>query len=380
MKSLCIIFFIVLGLASCATPSANVPTTNYQDKDAIRREHYKYGMNYAKERDKKIHSTFYKIIKNTGPELCDRKIRPALGFDHGVRRPRRSWWQLQSAEEKQEDEDLKELNPNSEDNSLYVRFVIPGSAADKAGLKEHDRIVSIFGVSAPNESNVSKEFTELLDKNLTNSMLGFPVEVEVSRRGQIQLIRINPDDVCPYKLKIDKTMHEINAYSDGEDVFLTEEIIDYLDDENDLAAVLSHELAHNTLGHTASKQMNFAIGAVAGAVVDFVAETDGSATMIGAEIGANAYSKDFENEADYVSAYYMARSGYDYKQMRNLEKKLSARNKSSLYVDGITHPKPQERYALLTETAKEIDMKKSFKEELVPDFKMRNSHLEDKRD
>lgn len=378
--SLLISAFFMLSITACATPSANLPATNYYDKEAIRRDHKQYGMNYAKERDKRIQSVFYQIVKNTGPELCNRKLHPGLGFGHGVRRPRLSWWQSLNAEQKAEEEDLKELSPRAEDNTIYVRYVIPGSAADKAGLKEHDRILSVFGLAVPNGNNVRTHFQKMLDKNLTNSQLGLPVEMEVARRGKTIRLSIEPDEICPYQLLIDKSSHEVNAYSDGENVYLTEEIIDYLQEDIDLAAVLSHELAHNTLGHSNSKQINLAIGAVAGAIIDTIADTEGTATLIGAGLGADAYSKEFESEADYVSVYYMARSGFDYKSMRNLHKKLAARNPSSLYIDGITHPKPQERYALFTETAKEIDLKNSFKQELLPDFKTRNSYLEEKRD
>lgn len=371
---------VIIFLVSCAAPSTDLPSTAHLDKASIRREHIGYGINYAKERDKKIQSTFYQIIKNTGSELCDRKLRPGLGFDYGVRRPRLSWWQFLSAEQKQEEKDLQELNPTAEDNSIYVRFVIPGSAADKAGLQEHDQILSIFGISAPGGNGVADKFQEILDKNLTSNFIGMPVEMEVSRKGKVISLTINPDEICPYSLVIDKSTHQVNAFSDGEKVYLTEEIIDYLPEQNDLAAVLSHELAHNTMGHIDSQQLNQTVGVIAGAVFDVLADTDGSGMLIGMELGGNAYSKDFENEADYVSAYYMARAGYDYKAMRDLYKKLAARDMGSIYVDGVTHPKPQERYALLYETAQEIDLKKNFNEDLLPDFKARNSHLEDKRD
>lgn len=370
----------VFALVSCAAPTANLPSTNFQDKEAIRRDHILYGLNYAKQRDNRIQNIHYRIIKNTGSELCDRKLRPALGFDYAVHRPQLSWWQTLSSEQKQADEDLKEINPTAEDNSIYVRYVVSGSAADKAGLKEGDRILSVFGVSVPGGNGVRTKFKELMDENLKPEFINMPVEIEISRQGKIMTLTLTPDEVCPYPLLIDKSSHMVNAFSDGDRIYLTEEIIDYLQDDNDLAGVLSHELAHNTLGHIESQQINMAVGAFAGAVLDVLADTDGSASLIGTELGANAYSVDFEKEADYVSAYYMVRAGYDYKRLRALQKKLAARDMSSVYSEGITHPQPQERYALLTETAAEIDLKKNFKEELLPDFKTRNSHLEDKRD
>lgn len=368
-------------LSSCATPTANLPSTSWVDQDKVRQDHYKYARNYAIKRDKKIQTIFYNLKKNTGEELCDRKLKPGLGFDVGVYLPKKHWWQITSKETKEEEEDLKALNYFAEDNVIYVRYVIPNSAADKAGLKPMDKIVSIFGVAAPNVADAKKEFQEILDDNLTSQNLGMPVEIEIERKGKLKTLTLNPDNVCPYDLKIDKQYKDINAYADGEDVYMTEAIIDYMQNDLELAAVMAHELAHNTLGHPEAGQLNAAVGALIGGVIDGLANNPTNvATNAGSNIGSKIYSKDFEFEADYLSVYYVARAGYDYKQMSQMQKKLAARSKNSIYFSTDTHPKPQERSALLLEAAKEIDLKKSFKEPLVPDFAKRNSNLEDKKD
>ncbi len=76
----------------------------------------------------------------------------------------------------------------------------------------------------------------------------------------------------------------------------------------------------------------------------------------------------------------MARAGYDYKKMYKTEIKLSDKDRYNLYANPTTHPTPQVRNALLKETAREIDMKKAFKDDLVPDFKRPNQYLLHKRD
>lgn len=374
-----LLILLGLGVSSCAAPTAHTPSTSYYDNKKIRQSHLKYEMSYQKKRDKRIQSVFYKVKATTGEELCDRKLRPDLGIGYGVyKRKSNSIWATQ--QDKQEDEDMFEMMPYARDDTIYVRFIVPGSAADKAGIKENDAIVAIFGAATPLGTDNLDKFNEVLEKNLSNANLEMPIDLVIDREGKQISLQITPDKVCPYDLVIDKSYHGINAYSDGEKVALSEEIIDYLTEDNDLAGVLSHELAHNTLGHSSSKSINAATGAVVGAVVDAFLDTDGAATAAGLDLGSQMYSKDFESEADYVSVYYMARSGYNYKTVGALQKKLAARDKASLYADGITHPQPQNRYALLKETAHEIDMKKSFSEEILPDFKVRNSHLQDKRD
>ena len=369
-------------LSSCATPTANLPSTMWYDKTEMRKQHYEYAQNYAVERDKKINTIFYNLKKNTGEELCDRKLKPDLGFDVGVYLPKKHWWQFTvSQEAREEEEDIKNLNYFDDENVIYVRYVIKGSAADKAGIKPMDRIVTIFGIAAPNTTDAKEDYEEILKENLTSSTVGMPVEVLVERKGKLKNITIKPDTVCPYNLKIVKDDPDINAYADGEDVYLTQPMIDYMQGEMELAAVLAHELAHNTLGHSESKELNATIGAIAGGILDGLANNPGGSTAnMGAELGRKVYSKDFEFEADYLSVYYVARAGYDYKQMSVMQKKLAARYKDIIYFSTDTHPKPQERSALMLEAAKEIDMKKAFKEPLLPDFAKRNSHLEDKTD
>lgn len=369
-------------LYGCATPTANLPSTTWYDKAQMRKEHYEFAQNYVVERDKKINTIFYNLKKNTGEELCDKKLKPGLGFDVGVYRPKKHWWQFTvSKEAREEEEDIKNLNYFDEENVIYVRYVIPGSAADKAGLKPMDKIVTIFGIAAPNTADAKEDYEEILEDNLTSSTLGQPIEIQIERKGQLKTVTLKPDNVCPYDLKIDKTMTDINAYADGKDVYLSESIIDYMHGDTEMAAVMAHELAHNTLGHPEAGEFNAAIGALAGGVIDGLTyNTDASATKLGAELGSKVYSKDFEHEADYLSVYYVARAGYDYKNVSLAQKKLAARSKNSLYFSSDTHPKPQERSAIIIAAAKEIDMKKSFKEPLVPDFAKRNAHLEDKKD
>lgn len=381
MKKEFLLFLNCALLYGCAGPTASLPSTSWYDKAEMRKEHYEYAQNYAVNRDKKINTIFYNLKKNTGEELCDRKLKPGLGFDVGVYRPKKNWWQITSKEEREEEEDIKNLNYFDEENVIYVRYVISGSAAAKAGLKPMDKIVTIFGLAAPNTTDAKGDYEEILEENLTSSALGQPVEIQIERKGKLKTLTLKPDNVCPYDLKIAQDDPDINAYADGEDIYLTLPMIDYMQGELELAAVMAHELAHNTLGHSESKEFNAAIGALAGGIIDGLSNNmSGSNANLGAELGSKVYSKDFEFEADYLSVYYVARAGYNYKQMSTMQKKLAARYKDSIYFSSDTHPKPQERSALMIEAAKEIDMKKNFKEPLLPDFAKSNSHLENKKD
>jgi len=85
--------------------------------------------------------------------------------------------------------------------------------------------------------------------------------------------------------------------------------------QDELAFVLGHEAAHYILGHLQQKSSDATRGAIllgvlaaaSGADADTVAQ----ARDFGAEVGARAYSKDYELQADRLGAVIAWDAGYD---------------------------------------------------------------------
>ncbi len=121
--------------------------------------------------------------------------------------------------------------------------------------------------------------------------------------------------------------------------------------DDQLAAVLSHEIAHATARHvTESISRNMTI-AVAGAAVQTAIAAGGSS--VGADLfgevfsdGLNlyipSYSRKNEKEADRIGLMYMAKAGYDPRAAVELWKKASLKKKdrTSIYA---SHPASGER-------------------------------------
>jgi predicted Zn-dependent protease len=104
---------------------------------------------------------------------------------------------------------------------------------------------------------------------------------------------------------------------DGRPVLVfTLALIGDVQNADELAFVMSHEVAHHIAGHLARQQQNASLGAavfgqLAGTIGANSAEQVRVAQEIGAAVGARTYSKEFELEADALGTVIAFRAGYD---------------------------------------------------------------------
>lgn len=173
-----------------------------------------------------------------------------------------------------------------------------------------------------------------------------------------------------YKLSLDR---DVNAYADGKTVVVNYGMMRFVENDDELAGVVAHELAHNLMEHPKSSGRNAVIGAAFGTLLDAVAASQGFGTGGGfGEIGAEAsvlhYSSDFEMEADYVGAYIMARAGYNPRRIAPYWRRMSVAFPDDAD-GGTSHPSNPERFVALQKTVEEIEMKKKQKRRLVPNHK-----------
>lgn len=178
---------------------------------------------------------------------------------------------------------------------------------------------------------------------------------------------------CAYQFSIDN-QDVLNAYADGENIFVTPVMMQFAAKDDTLGMVLSHEYAHNIMGHVASKKTNATAGLLVGSALDMLAgtqgvNTDGKLAGFGAEQGANAYSPAFESEADYVGLYIMYYAGYDIRNAAGLWRDMTAADGSESAFMTTTHPANPERYVLLNQTKDEIFAKRDAHQPVVPNMK-----------
>jgi membrane-associated protease RseP (regulator of RpoE activity) len=252
------------------------------------------------------------------------------------------------------------------DDGLTVTAVMEGSPADYGGLLPGDRLVSINGTAIAATRRDNDRLQTALKQGAGAEQ---PLTMVVRRQGATQTLTITPVTACYYQSRI-TTDEFSNAFADGEQVYVTKGMMNFVKSEEELALVLSHEISHNALDHIEKKEQNRLVGALAGAVVDIViAVTAGVSssdfTRAGAAVGARAYSVQFEQEADYQALYIMRRAGYSIADAANFWRRVGAESPEQITLRN-THPTTAERFVAITKAVDEVSAKEAQGIALLP--------------
>ena len=163
----------------------------------------------------------------------------------------------------------------------------------------------------------------------------------------------------------------VNAYANEKrEIHVSRGLLERLESEEEVAAVIAHEMGHHIAEHVEETQQNVAIGAIAGAIlagaVLAASGYEGSPNQtqqilndtaaVGAMAGQLSFSKDQEREADLLAAYILKRSDYDLHKAGNVFKvlaKLDAGKERSTMFD--THPAGPERVAAWEKAIAEVE-------------------------
>lgn len=245
---------------------------------------------------------------------------------------------------------------------LRIQSIARNSAASRAGMEVGDRIITIGNKDAPTGEKAINEFYELFGNAAEESST---VDMTILRGGKNLDISIKPDVICNYgySIEINETL---NAYADGKRILISSAMIRFLPDDNDLALVVSHEVAHNQMEHIRKGKDNTNIGIAADLLFAvFGVNTQGSF----ANVGASAYSQEFEFEADYVGMYMSARAGFEIENAANIWRRMAATNPSGIQKSGKrSHPSSPERFVALEKTTDEINAKRAANLPLLPEM------------
>jgi beta-barrel assembly-enhancing protease len=207
---------------------------------------------------------------------------------------------------------------------VSVMAVVEGGAAARAGVREGDGLVARNGNRWNWDASPAKRLTSGRIESVRAEIQGL---LESGEGAQLTLatadgertLHLQPTLVCKSDFWVDVRKRR-DAGADGERVRVTSGLIDYVLDNDELAAVVAHELSHNLLGHR--DRIN------------------------AAKSGKTRLVKATEEEADRLSVWLMANAGYDPEAAITFWERYGAATGLGIF-SAPTHYRWQDRVAML---------------------------------
>mgnify|MGYP001565404233 CR=1 FL=1 len=208
---------------------------------------------------------------------------------------------------------LTRLNLGSEPQVLQV---IPSSPADSAGLEINDRILEVNGSVAKTVSDTLKMINEAAATDK-------PVTFTLRRASNRLVVSVTPTMACKSRvLMVHNNM--IDTAIDGETIQITSGLLQFAQSDEEIAAIISHQLAHNARKHVRTNKIIGGLGGILVGAMGFAGDiglallsggsyaTSGF-TQLGWAAGnamAGGMSANQFQQADKDSLYVMASAGY----------------------------------------------------------------------
>ena len=183
-----------------------------------------------------------------------------------------------------------------------VSAVVPGSAADRAGLKVGDVLEAVDGQPVPHVAADRPGYarTALVEAALADALARPPVTLTLATRT----VTFSGDPGCASNVQL-VPGGRLDAVADGHYVQISGVMYEFVTNDGELAFILAHELAHN--------------------VVADARRADGASQQRKAELAA-----------DRAAIGMMAKAGYDVGTVVPLMERLRRKNRLS-WLDG-SHP------------------------------------------
>ena len=259
-------------------------------------------------------------------------------------------------------------------DTVVIVSVARGSAAARAGIEVGDRVVGVNDGTAPRGPNAASQLARAIATRgpaaprltLHHGDTTFLMDASARNRARTHgsaagdtHVTVPADTLCGYNL-IASRKDEINTWADGSNVTVTSAMLRFVVDNDELAAVLAHEIAHNALGHVQAQQQTTIDGSF-GAIVDTSAavramNARGETGKQPLDVGSLVFSQVQERDADDVAMYLLARAGRPVGEVTNLWRHVAQHNPSNVKYVG-RHPTTKARLARLERAEREMPAK-----------------------
>lgn len=125
---------------------------------------------------------------------------------------------------------------------------------------------------------------------------------------------------------------DLNAFTCGGRIFITTKMVQFCTNESEIAAILSHEIAHNELSHIADNISREKTASIFGEIGDF--------TAFFGSLLTTPFNQRNEVHSDLVGIDIMVKTGYDICAVPELWKRMEANETRGDIIDKLssTHP------------------------------------------
>ena len=343
------LIYCVVLIQGCA-PTTNIARGSAEDILAEQRKQQALYLDTIWNRQARLADLAWPLMKN-GTELCGNDVKIQFGIlPIAIETIHKDYRDVAEAEHQISD------RPS-------VLHVMRDSPAMLAGIQAGDEFISVAG--DPVDSG-KKSLTSLMKQLTTASEAGTPVVFELARVGVTKSYTVSPVQACSYNVLLSSD-DILNAFADGNSVYITQGMMRFAENDEELQLVIAHEIAHNSEGHVDKSLGNRLLGAL----VDLAAAAYGVNTQAAfSKMGASIFSQEFEREADYVGMYLMARAGVSTKGVSNFWRLMAAEHPQNIKgTYSSTHPATAERYTNIDAAHDEIQDKLLKNFPLLPERK-----------
>lgn len=140
----------------------------------------------------------------------------------------------------------------------------------------------------------------------------------------------------------------VNAWTDGEHVWITRGMIRFLKNDDELAIVLAHEMAHAYRGHMTNRIAKQALRLILG-------PGPGQLVMTLIEAATKEFDRDKEREADLYGIMWAYRAGFNVDGAKDLLKRMAVEAPESLKQGFLSsHPTSAERLLAMDRIAETL--------------------------
>ena len=347
-------------LTGCATPQSRMPNPSSASTDDETKKQQMLVLDDYLSNYNKLQNVASRVV-TSGADMCGDKIGAFYGFDY---------WNQDSFNAAMKAPAKAKYNVSEQ---FKILNVTPQSPAEKSELKAGDILVSIDNWLVP----LGKESAKQVKEKLALSGKTFsPVQIVVNRDSVEKTVSITPVKSCDFSVELAPDDVK-NAYADGKNIVVYKGMMDFFKTDEEIALVVSHELAHNSMKHLDAKQKNATVGGFFGLLLDVAAatagvNTNGDFTRLGAGLAGNAYSVGFEQEADYVGLYFMKKANYNIEHAAEFWRRMAVSNSQAITMK-TSHPTTPERFVAIESTVEEINTKIEKGQPLKPELKSGNT-------